>query len=86
MWEPVVRVNKKCYHQTLLEEFKYVIKKTKMESFINDEWNQVHLMMKRIVTLIMNLTMNPTMMDLKNLTMNLTMDNLLINLRIKTIF
>ena len=37
MWESVVRVNKKYYHQTLLEEFKYVIKKTKMESFINDE-------------------------------------------------
>ena len=37
MLDSVVRVNKKCYPQTLLEESKYEIKKTKMENFINDD-------------------------------------------------
>ena len=37
MLDSVVKVKKKYYTQTLLEECKYVIKKTKMESFINDE-------------------------------------------------
>ena len=31
----VVRVNKKYYPQTVLKEFKYEIKKTKMKNFIN---------------------------------------------------
>ena len=33
----VIRVNKKCYPQTLLEECKYLIRKNKMENFINDD-------------------------------------------------
>ena len=33
----VIRVNKKYYPQTLLEEFKYVIRKNKMENLINDD-------------------------------------------------
>ena len=37
MLDSVVKVKKKYYPQTLLEECKYEIKKTKMESFINDE-------------------------------------------------
>ena len=37
MLNSVVKVNKKYYPQTLLEECKYEIKKNKMESFINDE-------------------------------------------------
>ena len=32
----VIRVNKKYYPQTLLEQCKYVIKNNKMENFIND--------------------------------------------------
>ena len=32
----VIRVNKKYYPQTLLEECKYVIRKNKMENLIND--------------------------------------------------
>ena len=31
------RVNKKYYPQTLLEEYKYVIRKNKMENFVNDD-------------------------------------------------
>ena len=37
MLDSVLRVNKKCYSQTLLEECKYIIKKNKMENFINDD-------------------------------------------------
>ena len=37
MLNSVVKVKKKYYPQTLLEECKYEIKKNKMESFINDE-------------------------------------------------
>ena len=36
--DSVIRVNKKCYPQTLLEECKYeIIKKNKMENLINDD-------------------------------------------------
>ena len=37
MLDSVIRVNKKYYPQTLLEEFKYVIRKNKMENFIHDD-------------------------------------------------
>ena len=37
MLESVVRVNKKYYPQTLLEECKYVIKKIKTENLINGD-------------------------------------------------
>ena len=37
MWESVIKVNKKRYPQTLLEECKYTIKKNKMENIINDD-------------------------------------------------
>ena len=33
----VIRVNKKYYPQTLLEECKYEIKRNKMENLINDD-------------------------------------------------
>ena len=33
----VIRVNKKYYPQTLLEECKYLIRKNKMENLINDD-------------------------------------------------
>ena len=36
MLDSVIRVNKKYYPQTLLEEYKYVIRKNKMENFINN--------------------------------------------------
>ena len=35
--DPVIRLNKKYYPQILLEEWKYEIKKTKMENLINDD-------------------------------------------------
>ena len=36
MLDSVVKVNKKYYRQTLLEECKHKIKKNKMENLIND--------------------------------------------------
>ena len=35
MLDSVIRVNKKYYPQTILEEYKYVIRKNKMENLIN---------------------------------------------------
>ena len=37
MLDSVIRVNKKYYPQTLLEECKYLIRKNKMENLINDD-------------------------------------------------
>ena len=37
MLESVIRVNKKYFLQTLLEECKYVIRKNKMENHIDDD-------------------------------------------------
>ena len=37
MLDSVIRKNKKCYPQTLLEEYKYEIKKNKMENLIKDD-------------------------------------------------
>ena len=37
MLDSVIRVNKKYYPQTFLEECKYVIRKNKLENFINDD-------------------------------------------------
>ena len=39
MLDSVIRVNKKYYPQTLLEECKYVVRKNKMESLINSDLN-----------------------------------------------
>ena len=39
MLDFVIRVNKRYYPQTLLEEFKYKIKKHKMENLVNDKLN-----------------------------------------------
>ena len=37
MLDSVLKINKKYYPQTLLEECKYEIKKTKMENLLNDD-------------------------------------------------
>ena len=37
MLDPVAEVKKKYYPQTVLEECKYELKKTKMKNLINDE-------------------------------------------------
>ena len=37
MLDSVIRVNKKYYLQTLLEECKYVIRKNEMKNLINDD-------------------------------------------------
>ena len=39
MLDSVIRVNKKYYPQTLLEECKYVIRKSKIENLINNDLN-----------------------------------------------
>ena len=39
MLDSVIRVNKKYYPQTLLEQCKYVIRKNKMENLINNDLN-----------------------------------------------
>ena len=52
MIDPVIRVSKNYYPQTLLEECKYEIKKTKMENFINDDLDLSSLMMKLAMNLI----------------------------------
>ena len=36
MLDSVIRVNKKYYPQTLLEEYKYAVRKIKLENLIND--------------------------------------------------
>ena len=40
MLDSVIRVNKKYYPQTLLEECKYVIRKNKLENLINDDLDE----------------------------------------------
>ena len=39
MLDSVIRVNKKCYPQTLWEECKYIIRNNKMENLINNDLN-----------------------------------------------
>ena len=39
MLDPVIRVNKKYYPQTLLKECKYIIRKNKMENLINNDFD-----------------------------------------------
>ena len=39
MLDSIIRANKIYYSQTLLEEYKYVIRKNKMEKLINDDLN-----------------------------------------------
>ena len=71
MLDSVVKVKKKYYPQTLLEECKYEIKKTKMENLTDDELEaSSYLMMKMILPLMMimkrNLTMRKIMINLMN--------------------
>ena len=51
MLDSVVRVSEKYYPQTLLEECKYEIKKTKLENLINDDLED--LLMKMTMNVIM---------------------------------
>ena len=83
MLDSVIRVNKKYYPQTLLDECKYEIKKTKMENLINDDLETSSFDIKLIVTLIMKLIMNLTVRQIIRLTMNLATNNWL---KVKTVF
>ena len=62
MLDSVIRVSKKYYPQTLLEQCKYEAKKTKIENLINEDLDldldlKVHLMMKVTMNLIMRLNL-----------------------------
>ena len=58
MLDSVITVTKKYYPQTLLEECKYEIKKTKMGHLTNDDLDlSSSQMMKPIVNLIMRLNL-----------------------------
>ena len=55
--DSVIRANKKCYPQTILEECKYQITKNKMESLINDDLDTSSsddLIMDKIMRLMIN--------------------------------
>ena len=41
IWDSVIKVNKKYYPQTLLEECKYVQEKIKIENLINDDLEKI---------------------------------------------
>ena len=60
MLDSVVRVSEKYYPQTLLEECKYEIKKTKLENLINDDLKDLLLKMT------MNVIMKPNLVMLNN--------------------
>ena len=72
MLDSVIKVNKKYYPQTLLEECKYLIRKHKMENLTNND-----LSLSSLMRVIMNLIMN-LMSVIINLIMTLIM-NLMIN-------
>ena len=57
MLNSVIRLNKKYYPQTLLEECKYVIRKNKMENLINND-HLMRVIMIMIMNVIINLIMN----------------------------
>ena len=60
MLDSVARVSEKYYPQTLSDECKYEIKKTKLENLINDDLED--LLMK----MTMNVIMKPNLIMLNN--------------------
>ena len=60
MLDSVVRVSEKYYPQTLSDECKYEIKKTKLENLINDDLEDLLLKMT------MNVIMKPNLIMLNN--------------------
>ena len=78
MLDSIVKAKKKYYPQTLLDECKYE-KRLKWRVLLMINLNQVHLMMKVIVTLMVKPAISLTM----SLAMRLIMNNLL---KVKTIF
>ena len=68
MIDSVIRVNKKYYSQTLLEECKYIQEKIKIENYLNEDLeDQITALMTR-----MNLTLIMKNNLLKNNTYNIT--------------
>ena len=69
MLDSVIRVNKKYYPQTLLEECKYAVRKNKMENFINDD-----LDLRSSMNLIMRVIMRVIMILIVRLIINVDID------------
>ena len=67
--DSVIRVNKKYYPQTLLEECKYVIRKNKMENLINNDSN-LSSSDESDNRVIMNLIVNLIILIMVNLVIN----------------
>ena len=81
MLESVIKMGKKHYPRTALEECKYELKKKQMQNFINHILIQVHQM-----NLIMNLR-NLIMKNLMDLiTKNLMINLLMMSLKVKIVF
>ena len=59
MLDSVIKANKKYYPQILLEEYKYVQEKTKIENYINEDLESSN----QIVTLIMRSNLILIMMN-----------------------
>ena len=59
----VIRVSKKYYPQTLLEECKYVIRKNKMENLLNDNLNlgSSHERIMRVIMIVNLMTKAKTL-------------------------
>ena len=53
--DSVIRVYKRCYTQTLLQECKYKIKMTKMKNLINDDLSDNLIMDQVMMNLMINL-------------------------------
>ena len=71
MLNSVIRINKKYYPQTLLEQWKYEVKKNKMENIINDDLDPSSSddetdTDSKIVIVIKRLIVNLIMMNLMN--------------------
>ena len=62
MVDSVVKVKKKYYPQTLLEECKYKPKNIKMKNLIDDDLEKVHLM-SHIMILIMKQNLRMIIMN-----------------------
>ena len=69
MLDSVIRVNKKYYPQTLLEECKYAVRKNKMENLINDD-----LDLRSSMNLIMRVIMRVIMILIVRLIINVDID------------
>ena len=100
MLDSIIKVNKKYFAQTLFEECKYIIKRTKMENLVNDDLDVSSTdnvsdnkwTMKVIVSLIVKLMINLLTIEINNISLrinnirDLTMDLNMIMMKTKIVF